>query len=69
MKLFLLTAGDQYYPRSGSSDWIGFFETYEEAKAKVIGTTKPYIIDGTDYDWYDIIDLETYIMCQDFKNS
>ena len=34
-KYFLLMAGDIYYPEGGTSDWIGCFETYEEAVSKV----------------------------------
>ena len=28
---FLLVAGDQYYPERSDGDWVGFFDTYEEA--------------------------------------
>jgi hypothetical protein len=35
MKKFLLIAGAGYYPQSGTDDWIGCFNTYEEAKSKV----------------------------------
>ena len=35
MKKFLLIAGDNYYPQGGTEDWIGCFETYEEAKSQV----------------------------------
>ena len=38
MKRFLLTAGDNYYPSAGVDDWIGIFETREQAEALV--TTK-----------------------------
>jgi hypothetical protein len=34
-KRFLLTAGDSYYPSSGSHDWIGFYETIEDAESMV----------------------------------
>ena len=34
MKYFLLIAGDNYYP-AGLEDWIGTFETYEEATSRV----------------------------------
>jgi len=30
-KWFLLIANDQYYPSSGTGDWIGVYATYEEA--------------------------------------
>ena len=35
MKYFLLMAGDVYYPEGGTDDWIGCFETFEEAHSKV----------------------------------
>ena len=35
MKRFLLTAGDSYYPQSGDMDWVGIFETREEAEALI----------------------------------
>jgi hypothetical protein len=38
MKRYLLIAGDNYYPQSATSDWVGCFETYEEAEAKVVKT-------------------------------
>lgn len=34
-KPFLLTASEGYYPGDGTSDWIGCFETREEAEAQV----------------------------------
>lgn len=35
MKRYLLTAGDGYYPQSGDGDWVGMFETREEALALI----------------------------------
>ncbi len=35
MKPYLLMAGDYYYPSHDTGDWIGCFETYEEAKSQV----------------------------------
>ena len=35
MKKFLLIAGAGYYPDRGTGDWIGCFNTYEEAQAQV----------------------------------
>lgn len=34
-KPFLLIAGEGYYPSSGTGDWIGCYETYDEAKEQV----------------------------------
>lgn len=66
MKFFILTAGDNYYPRSGTRDWIASFETIEEAEAAVTETTQSgddcYLIGGTIYDWYEIIDLRKWVL-------
>ena len=34
MKYFLLIAGNSYYPQVGTDNWIGCFETFEEANSK-----------------------------------
>lgn len=71
-KYFLLIAGDSYYPRSGTRDWIDIFETQEEAESIVERKMLPsyntrshhetqFIINGAKYDWYDIVDLREWI--------
>jgi hypothetical protein len=35
VKPFLLIANDNFYPRHGTRDWVGCFETREEAQAQV----------------------------------
>jgi hypothetical protein len=78
-KYFLLMAGDIYYPEGGTSDWIGCFQTYEEAVSKVSTvehkrtitkgklkgqeeiTGKSYQIDGKNYDWWEVEDLQVWI--------
>jgi hypothetical protein len=46
-KPYLLIAGDCYYPSSDTGDWIGCFETYEEAKAQVeVKVTHEYYTKG-----------------------
>lgn len=52
MKKFLLFGHDTYYPSGGWGDFIGDFDTIEEAQA---------CIDGQKYkrDAYDLIDTET----------
>lgn len=52
MKRFLLIAGDNYYPRQGTHDWIGCFETEEEAKDHM-----NLLSVGNQYDWHEIVDL------------
>lgn len=34
-KPFLLIAGHNYYPGAGTSDWIGCYQNYEQAKGRV----------------------------------
>lgn len=41
MKTYLLIAGDRYYPESGDGNWIGCFDTYQEADNLVIKTPVP----------------------------
>jgi hypothetical protein len=61
MKTYLLIAGDNYYPSIGTGDWIGCFETYEEAFNQIeeLPDTEyhEYKIGDNEYHWYDIIDL------------
>jgi hypothetical protein len=76
MKKFLLIAGDDYYPRGDTGDWIGCFATREEAENAIIKepydgklpwehenkTYYRYKINGRDHiDWYEIVDLEEWM--------
>lgn len=38
IKNYLLIAGDNYYPQSGTENWIGCFSTFEEAESAVSKT-------------------------------
>lgn len=49
LKRYLLFAGWVYYPGGGWEDFIGSFDTVEEAKAAIEGSK----------DWAHIIDKET----------
>lgn len=49
LKRYLLFAGDIYYPGGGWSDFVGSFETIEDAREHL-----PEF-----YDWHQIIDTET----------
>ena len=51
-KRFLLIAGENYYPSEGTGDWIGCFETEEEAKDHM-----NLLSVGNRYDWHEIVDL------------
>lgn len=35
MKYYLLIAGDHHYPRDGTEDWIGCFESFKDAKSQI----------------------------------
>lgn len=64
MKYFLLIAGQGYYPKMGTGDWIACFETEEEAKSKVKDRgiyPSSCLIDGCEYDWYRIVDLREWM--------
>ena len=69
MKMFLLMAGEGFYPKQSTGNWIDTFDSYEGALSKVedtqCGTTMPsrferYRINGKLYDWYSIIDLNKW---------
>lgn len=66
MKPFLLIAGDNFYPCSGTGDWIGTFETREEIE-KTITKVSPYHNcynfqrGDRRFDWYEIVDLRNWI--------
>ena len=65
-KRFLLTAGDNYYPLAGDGDWVGFFETREEAEKciepggcvdyRITLPSGHYTFAG----WYEIIDVQNW---------
>ncbi len=70
MKKFLLIAGQDYYPGHGTNDWIGTFETREEAENHITKTSFEYKgrlvfsykVNNIDpVDWYDIVDLEEWM--------
>jgi hypothetical protein len=54
-KPFLLIAGDKYYPQRGVGDWVGCYETIEDAE-------KAYLQHQQEIhtDWYDIVDLRRW---------
>ena len=49
MKRYLLFAGDTYYPAGGWRDFLGHFDTEEEALDHL--KTQPH-------DWWEIVDAE-----------
>lgn len=62
MKPYLLIAGDHYYPSAYTGDWIGCFETKEEAQEKWGEISKLKYR----YDWYEIVDLRKW--CYSYGN-
>ena len=58
MKPYLLIAGDNHYPQSGTGDWIGCFATEEEAKTiwETLKSKHKY-----SYDWWEIVDLRWWM--------
>jgi hypothetical protein len=66
-KPWLLLAGYNYYPEAKTGDWIKRFATYEEANDFVTEVSngrefKHFHIENTEYDWYQIVDLNTYLL-------
>lgn len=66
-KPFLLIAGDHYYPSARTGDWIGCFETEEQAKEGICSISEKscwmdgkYMIRERAYDWYEIVDLRDW---------
>jgi hypothetical protein len=51
---YLLFAGDTYYPSGGAKDFIGSYESLEEAIKAVPGYDWAHIADSTSMDilWY-----------------
>ena len=65
-KRFLLIAGDECYPHP-TNDWVGFFETREEAEQHVSEMPNHWreakiTINGhyRNVDWYEIVDIENW---------
>lgn len=72
-KPYLLIAGYNYYPDQGTGDWQGRYETHEEALAQVQIETNAYgskvvMIGHSAYDWYEIVNLETWGMGNEETN-
>jgi hypothetical protein len=57
MKPYLLIAGYNYYPASGTSDWIGTFSTKEEAEEEWEHLKKQEYPE----EWYEIVNLSEWM--------
>ena len=53
-KPFLLIAGYNYYPGFDTQDWVGCYETYEDAIEASMDA------DILNKDWYKIVDLRKW---------
>ena len=58
IKKYLLMAGANYYPGKADQDWLGFFDSDQEARDFLKGQLDPE--DAWYYDWYAIIDLSIW---------
>jgi hypothetical protein len=68
MKAYALFAGDNYYPAGGSNDFVGYFETHQEAidRADQLGTEWCEYRDSDHLrcpkhsaDWWHVAETET----------
>ena len=67
-KPFLLMAGYNEAPESSTEEWVACYETEEAAMKEVTANDQKLMkfrdpgfkVRGTDYDWYDIIDLREW---------
>jgi hypothetical protein len=57
MNPYLLIAGYNYYPGQGTSDWVGTFETKEEAEEEWEYLKKQEYPE----EWYEIVDLREWM--------
>ena len=56
---YMLFCGLYYYPNGGQDDFLGRFDTYEEALAGFKNNTLPNSIDWWEcYDWWQIYDID-----------
>ena len=60
MKTYLLIAGYDYYPGSGTQDWIRCYATEEDAK-EVVEKLKNDDDEYGSYDWFRIVDLKEWM--------
>ena len=60
MKTYLLIAGYDYYPGSGTQDWISCYATEEDAK-EAVEKLKNDDDEYGSYDWFKIVDLKEWM--------
>ena len=65
MKRFLAFAGSRYYPSGGWEDFIGDFDTLEEASAFAAAFEE----DITPYGWWNVADSESRVIAAEGDRS
>ena len=61
MKRYLLFAGEAYYPNGGIEDFIGAFDTVQEAEVEAqfrYPSNLYYTAGRPKYDWWQVVDRE-----------
>jgi len=61
---YALFAGGNFYPSGGMSDCCGRYETIELAREAAVRDDDL----GDNYDWYQIVDLETFTVVEEKQN-
>ena len=61
MKLYIVMAGDDYYPARGSGDWLQVFEDegLAEEFARDISKKREDYADVVMYDWVEVVTIDT----------
>lgn len=60
MKRFMLFAGDKYYPTGGMMDFVGYFDTQDEAVAYATTPTGQFNSCPNWFHIYDTVTGQTY---------
>jgi len=69
MKRFLLFAGDRYYPSGGWHEFIGTFESIDEATQHVPAKALAKDEFGLPVDWAHIVDMQNHKIVKGFGND
>lgn len=68
MKRYLVTRHECYYPEGGDSDWVGCFETYEEAQKQAQKESEKFNKKFND-GFVEIIDLAKWIGAENYEEQ
>lgn len=71
MKYYMLFAGKEYYPYGGMKDWADCYDSVEEAKevAKEIIYNFHELPVAFKYDWWQIVDADTWEILEEGYNT